>query len=88
MLHDVPLSLKLLTEYLTELNLSSNQLKELPDFLGECSKLIYLNVAVNVLSSLPEGLGTLPYLRELVISNNRYCSVQLFKFVSCKLILC
>lgn len=61
----------MVTEFITELNLSSNQLKTLPDYFSEFRKLMYLNLSVNMLSTLPEEIGKLNYLRELVISDNR-----------------
>lgn len=61
--------------YITELNLSSNQLKNLPDFIEEFHKLMYLNLSVNLLSTLPAGIANLHYLRELVISDNRYIKI-------------
>lgn len=61
----------MLASFITELNLSSNQFKTLPEYLGDFSKLMYLNLGVNMLSSLPQTIGNLPYLRELVISDNR-----------------
>lgn len=33
---------------------------------------MYLNLGVNLLSALPQAIENLPYLRELVISDNRY----------------
>lgn len=64
-------SLKKVVAHATELNLSTNQLKSLPDYFSGFSKLMYLNLSVNMLSSLPQEMDNLQCLRELVISNNR-----------------
>lgn len=68
----VPSGLELITENLTELNLSMNSLTEIPDFFSTCLKLKYLDLANNSLSDLPDSLSSLIGLRELVLNNNRF----------------
>lgn len=67
--------LRLLTLDLTELNLSTNQLKTLPEFLGECTKLQYLEISRNCLTDLPSTFSNLSSLRELVLSNNAFTKI-------------
>ncbi len=62
-------------EMLQELNISGNQLKSLPDTLGELSKLVVLRAHSNSLASLPDFKKAsslrviifLPKLIELII---------------------
>uniref|UniRef100_A0A1Y1KX67 Disease resistance R13L4/SHOC-2-like LRR domain-containing protein n=3 Tax=Photinus pyralis TaxID=7054 RepID=A0A1Y1KX67_PHOPY len=68
----VPEGLQLIASQLTELNLSSNLLKAIPEFIADCSKLQYLDVSKNMLSELPCDLGCLKWMREVVIANNRF----------------
>lgn len=64
-----------LVPVISELNLSMNQLKAIPDFLGDCLKLQYLDLGRNYLTDLPESLKMLQALRELVLSNNRFSTI-------------
>lgn len=62
----------MLSDFLTELNLSTNQLKEVPDEVASLAKLKFLDLSKNMLSDLPEGMSTMTNLRELILFNNRY----------------
>ncbi|KAF5301199.1 hypothetical protein FQR65_LT08934 [Abscondita terminalis] len=68
----VPEGLRIITNQITELNLSSNQLKEIPDFIEECVKLQFLDVSKNAIGDLPCNLSNLLWMREIVLSNNRF----------------
>ncbi|KAL3268782.1 hypothetical protein HHI36_007880 [Cryptolaemus montrouzieri] len=72
---DFPLGLVHTKDYLKELNLSMNMLKEVPHFIGDFSHLMYLNLGSNLLSDLPLTLSSLVYLRELVICNNSFSNI-------------
>lgn len=74
-LTSIPNGLKHLRDFLTELNLSKNQLKEIPEFIAELHRLQYLDVGSNLLSDLPQNLSNLLYLREVVISNNKFTKI-------------
>lgn len=54
-----------------EINLASNNIKQLADFIGDFQYLIYFNISRNSLVSLPDTIEKLHYLRELDISHNR-----------------
>ncbi|XP_030749929.1 leucine-rich repeat-containing protein 40-like [Sitophilus oryzae] len=69
----VPSGLQKLSNYLTELNLSANQLKEIPDFVGCFTKLKFLDLSNNALNDLPDI--SLSNLRELVLFNNRFSKI-------------
>lgn len=68
----VPEGLKLISNQITELNLSLNQLKVIPDFISECRKLQFLDVGKNLISDLPDTLSNLKWMREIVIANNKF----------------
>ncbi|CAH1959487.1 unnamed protein product [Acanthoscelides obtectus] len=71
----VPEGLKILANDLTELNLSENQIKELPDFLKDFAQLKFLDLSRNMLTGLPDSFTALTSMRELVLSNNRLTSI-------------
>ncbi|KAJ8912934.1 hypothetical protein NQ315_017265 [Exocentrus adspersus] len=71
----VPPGLALIADDITELNLSVNQLKELPIFIKDCKKLKFCDVGSNLLSTLPACYKDLTALRELVLYNNKLTSV-------------
>ncbi|KAF5300572.1 hypothetical protein FQA39_LY11118 [Lamprigera yunnana] len=71
----VPEGLVLLKNKLTELNLSANKLKIIPDFLSACTSLHFLDVSKNALRDLPDGMGNLKRMREIIISNNKFQSI-------------
>ena len=50
-------------------------IQELPDEIGELTKLRHLNVRFNRLASLPASIGKLTALKELHLESNR-CQVQ------------
>lgn len=52
------------------LNLTNNQIEELPVSLSSMPKLRILNVSINRLSSLPRGFGAFPVLEVLDLSYN------------------
>lgn len=68
----VPSGLQLLTSLLTDLNLSSNRLTCIPNFLGECEQLQYLDFQQNYLQDLPDELSSLKKLKELCLSYNLF----------------
>jgi hypothetical protein len=55
----------------TELNLSSMDLSELPESLGQLSQLQELNLFENQLTTLPRSLGQLSQLQTLNLNNNQ-----------------
>ena len=55
----------------TELDLSLNQLTELPEWLGQLNFLQTLYLRGNQLTELPESLGQLTSLQELYLSDNQ-----------------
>lgn len=70
----------MLADHITELNLSLNQLKDVPHFVGLFSKLQYLDLRTNCLDDLPDELGNLAKLRELNLANNRFvCHFMCFR---------
>ncbi|GAB0094855.1 leucine-rich repeat-containing protein 40 [Sergentomyia squamirostris] len=70
-LESIPSGLETLSSITTEVDLSVNLLKILPDFLSQFGNLRYLNVSSNLLEDLPESLGLVITLRELNIASNR-----------------
>ncbi|CAG9772451.1 unnamed protein product [Ceutorhynchus assimilis] len=71
-----PSGLIMLSNYITELNLSTNQLKEVPDAVASLAKLKFLDLSKNMLSDLPENLKSMTNLRELVLFNNSSSEMQ------------
>lgn len=71
-LSEVPTGLQMLADYITELNLSGNQIKEVPDFVANFTKLKFLDLSCNMLSDLPKELNDMTNLRELVLFSNRF----------------
>lgn len=63
--------------YVTELDLSCNQLKKLPDNIGSFSSLRWLDLHSNKLESLPDSIGNLARLTHLNLCNNRLTSASL-----------
>jgi len=59
-------------EKATELDLSENQLTELPTELGELTQLQELDLAGNQLTGMPSWLGKLRRLRRLDLRNNQF----------------
>ena len=55
---------------LEELRLNRNQLKSLPNTIGDLKKLKKLNLSWNKLESLPNAIRNLKELEELIISKN------------------
>lgn len=70
----IPPGLKIISEDVTELNLSMNLLIEIPDFICKFVKLKYLDLGKNQLTNLPTSLKTLN-LRELVLSHNKFIEI-------------
>ncbi|XP_050303394.1 leucine-rich repeat-containing protein 40-like [Anthonomus grandis grandis] len=71
----VPDGLLGLSDWLTELNMSSNHLKEVPSTFANFTKLKFLDLSRNMLSGLPNELEILVGLRELILSNNRFTKI-------------
>ncbi|XP_066152991.1 leucine-rich repeat-containing protein 40-like isoform X2 [Euwallacea fornicatus] len=71
-LPQLPLSLLLLADYLTELNLSTNQLNEIPAEIANLSKLKFLDLSNNKIEDLPRDMDSMKNIRELVLFNNRF----------------
>lgn len=61
----------------TELDLSCNQLKKLPDNIGSFSSLKWLDLHSNKLESVPDSIGNLVRLTHLNLCNNRLTSASL-----------
>jgi Leucine-rich repeat (LRR) protein len=57
------------------LNISSNQLKLLPDSIGQLEKLRILNISSNHLKALPDSLGNLKCLQCLDLLDNKHLKV-------------
>jgi Leucine-rich repeat (LRR) protein len=57
------------------LNISSNQLKLLPDSIGQLEKLCVLNIASNQLKALPDSIGNLKRLQCLNVHDNKHLKV-------------
>lgn len=74
-LTEVPNGLSCLSGEISELNMSINRIKELPEFVGSFSRLQYLDLGKNNFSDLPSTLGQLRYLRELVLSYNFFTAI-------------
>ncbi|KAH8285409.1 hypothetical protein KR054_008800 [Drosophila jambulina] len=72
LLLELPSDLHMLSELLTELVLSRNQISYLPTNISQYSKLSILNLSCNLLRELPMELAGLQLLRELDISHNRF----------------
>lgn len=66
----LPPGLVRLATLLRELDASANQLKEVPRFIAQFDRLVYLNLAKNQLSDLPREFTLLITLRELNLNNN------------------
>nr|XP_023016542.1 leucine-rich repeat-containing protein 40-like [Leptinotarsa decemlineata] len=87
--HNVPSGLSLLSDRLTELNLSSNRLCEVPDFLSDLTMLKFLDLSKNQLNSLPENFSKMVFLRELVLNNNKFTKIPscVFDMVGLEILL-
>ncbi|KAH9635538.1 hypothetical protein HF086_003152 [Spodoptera exigua] len=67
----LPSGIVQVSDTLSSLVLSSNNLSSIPPEINRCRHLQYLDLGKNVLMELPPELGDLKNLRELVISNNK-----------------
>lgn len=74
-LSSVPEGVNHLHGILSELNLSNNLLKTLPQFLSQFERIQFINISSNSFSELPKELGLLNTLRELNISNNHFVNI-------------
>lgn len=72
LLIELPKDLHMLSEQLTELVLSRNQITYIPTNISQYSKLSTLNLSCNLLCELPMELAGLQQLRELDISHNKF----------------
>ena len=59
-------------KYLKALDLSKNQLEELPDFVGGMDSLIYLDISRNDLSIFPVEICRLTGLKSLIVNRNEF----------------
>ena len=57
------------------LNVSSNQLKLLPDSIGQLERLRVLNASSNHLKALPDSIGNLKWLQHLDLHDNKHLKV-------------
>jgi Leucine-rich repeat (LRR) protein len=57
------------------LNVSSNQLKLLPDSIGQLERLCILNASSNHLKALPDSIGNLKCLQCLDLRDNKHLKV-------------
>ncbi|EDV57002.1 leucine-rich repeat-containing protein 40 [Drosophila erecta] len=71
-LREMPKDLHLLSEHLTQLILTKNQISFVPTNISQYAKLTDLNLSSNLLCDLPMELGGLRQLRSLDISHNRF----------------
>ena len=62
-------------KYLSELDLSWNQLNSLPDNFGNLQNLVNLELDDNQLSSLPDNFGNLQNLSDLFLNSNQLSSL-------------
>uniref|UniRef100_A0A1B0CLB2 Myb-like domain-containing protein n=2 Tax=Lutzomyia longipalpis TaxID=7200 RepID=A0A1B0CLB2_LUTLO len=67
----IPEGFKVMNSVATELDLSVNFLKDVPDFLSQFTHICYLNLSNNLLESLPDSLGLLNTIREINIASNK-----------------
>ncbi|XP_052839402.1 leucine-rich repeat-containing protein 40 [Drosophila gunungcola] len=72
LLREVPKDLHMLSELLTQLILTQNEICFIPPNISQFSKLVVLNLSGNLLCDLPMELGGLKLLKELDISHNRF----------------
>ena len=54
------------------LNISNNQIKQLPESIGNLERLHVLNASSNNLKALPNSIGRLKRLQTLDLRNNRH----------------
>lgn len=57
-------------DFLSDLNLSNNQINKLPDELADLTQLLRLDISHNLFLSLPKVVFKMPKLRQLKASNN------------------
>ncbi|KAH8234073.1 hypothetical protein KR038_000825 [Drosophila bunnanda] len=72
LLLELPQDLHMLSELLTQLVLSRNQISYVPTNISQYSKLSILNLSCNLLCDLPMEVAGLQLLQELDISHNRF----------------
>lgn len=71
----IPAGIVRLSDSLTSLVLSSNNMTSVPPEISSCKHLQYIDLGKNLLMDLPPELGDLKRLRELVISNNKFTKI-------------
>ncbi|XP_049696309.2 leucine-rich repeat-containing protein 40 [Helicoverpa armigera] len=74
-LNSIPSGIVQVSDTLTSLVLTSNNLMNVPGEINRCRHLQYLDLGKNLLMDLPPELGDLKNLRELVISNNKFTKI-------------
>ncbi|XP_059046589.1 leucine-rich repeat-containing protein 40-like isoform X2 [Achroia grisella] len=72
---EIPNSVTLLRETLSQLILSSNSISNVPSQICCLSHLQFLDLGKNCLLDLPPEIGDLKNVRELVISNNKFTKI-------------
>lgn len=85
----LPRGLTKLAGTLRELDVSANQLSEIPVLISQFDKIVYINVSKNQLSDLPRELALLVTLRELNVNNNALCNIPrcIFELVNLEILL-
>ena len=74
-LNELPFSVRALASSLEILNVTWNQLRSLPEWLGELQMLTYLDCSFNQLEVIPTSLQRLYRLKELHLSDNNLQSL-------------
>lgn len=76
----IPDGLQFLSNDLTELNFSTNLLSNLPVFISQFKRIMYLNLSKNKFTTLPSEIGLLLTLRELNLNNNNLEAIPVCVF--------
>ncbi|CAG9860792.1 unnamed protein product [Phyllotreta striolata] len=87
---NIPSGLIHVSKFLTELNVSSNRIREIPEFLKDFTNLKFCDLSKNQLETLPHCLSELVFMRELILSNNRFKNIPscIFGMIGLEILLC